>query len=158
MTRAADALPLPAEAHRPGENPRPAGDLLASVIATAPPVTHADAAAGNLAWNYGLRLIDEGFYWEAHEVLEAVWARAAPNGRERHLTQAVIHLANGALKATMRQPNAAHRLAALAAECAARAFAGHDGCLMGLSAADLAAAGAALPAGAAVKLSPKYAL
>jgi predicted metal-dependent hydrolase len=39
----------------------------------------------------GLRLIDEGAYFEAHEVLEDLWRAAAP--RERDFFQGLVHVA-----------------------------------------------------------------
>ncbi|PWE34380.1 hypothetical protein DDZ14_01350 [Maritimibacter sp. 55A14] len=107
------------------------------VIAEAPAVTRDAGHGSNIVWTYGRRLIAEGFYWEAHEVLEPVWMNAPPNSRERHMVQAVIHLANAGLKRRMGKPRAAARLDALAAECAGRAFAGRDGAVMGLSPAAL---------------------
>ncbi|MGT2439704.1 DUF309 domain-containing protein [Bradyrhizobium betae] len=35
------------------------------------------------ALRYGLALNDRGYFWEAQEVLEAVWAAAPQGGRER---------------------------------------------------------------------------
>jgi len=128
-------FPLPDRPHVPGRTPRPDDDLCARLVAETP------------AWDYGLDLIAHGFYWEAHEVLEPVWAAAAPNSRERALVQGVIHLANGALKLRMDRPKAAVRLAGLAAECVARAFTGHPDPLLGLRRAALDAAAAELAAG-----------
>ena len=111
-------------------------------------VTDDAGAAANAPWRHGLRLLDEGFFWEAHEVLEPVWLRAAPNSRERHLVQAVIQLANGGLKRALDRPRAAARLGALALEATARAFPGaRDARLMGLSRDELERAGRRLAGG-----------
>lgn len=67
-------------------------------------------------------------------MLEEVWQRALPNSRERWLVQAVIHLANAALKNALDRPRAARRLAVLAGECSDRAFAGEMAMVMGISA------------------------
>ena len=72
--------------------------------------TVSETAGLNPAWHYGLVLLEAGFYWEAHEVLEPVWMNAAEDSAERHLVQAVIQLANGALKIAMGRPKAAERL------------------------------------------------
>lgn len=106
--------------------------LLESVVENAPAVTVSSDADNNIAWRYGLRLINEGFYWEAHEVLEAVWMHALPNSRERFLVQGIIHCANAALKIRMDREPAAYRLSLLAAECIERAFQNTDQELMGL--------------------------
>ncbi|WP_110889008.1 DUF309 domain-containing protein [Deinococcus yavapaiensis] len=42
-------------------------------------------------WREGLKLFNEGRYWEAHEAWEAPWRQA--EGRERALLQALILLA-----------------------------------------------------------------
>lgn len=66
--------------------------------------------ADHPAVRYGLALHDAGFYWEAHEVLEAVWKASPLNSRERRLVRAVIQLANAGLKLRMGRPRAALRL------------------------------------------------
>ncbi len=105
-------FPLPSHKHIPGQNARHPEDAFDWI--------RDQAAAG--AWDYGLRLLHEGFYWEAHEVLEPVWMAAAPNSAEKAMAQAVIQLANAALKLDMDKPKAAARLAgmveALASEAA----------------------------------------
>lgn len=129
-------MPLPSHRHIPGQNDRPDGALFAAV----------KAETGS-AWPYGIRLFNAGFYWEAHDVLEPVWLAARPNSRERHMVQAVIHLANGLLKEAMGRPNARRRLARLARGRILEAFPDGRGRLMGidggnlLTAADLLANG-----------------
>lgn len=146
MTRAAD-LPLPAYRHVPGENARPDEATFAAVKRMVPAETRSATAADNVAWRYGLRLLDAGFYWEAHEVLEPVWLAAAPNSRERHLVQAVIHLANGRLKDVMGRPNARLRLAGLARQGLEAAFPAGEGTLMGLDGSVVLQAAERLAAG-----------
>ena len=151
----AQTLPLPGYAHLPGINERHREDFLDTLltrtdmpitdlpvndlpITDSPitdmpiPVTHQNWHS-NLAWCYGVRLLEEGFYWEAHEALEPVWMKTSPNAREQYLTQGVIQLANCALKTAMEKPSAATRLATLASECFERAFTGKpEQALMGL--------------------------
>src|ERR1700691_2193863 len=62
------------------------------------------------ALRYGVTLNDAGYFWEAQEVLEAVWAAAPQGGRERILLRACIQIANANLKLRMRKPNATARL------------------------------------------------
>lgn len=130
----ADRIALPDRRHLPGQNERPGEEAFDFLLELSPSITtHADAGT-NTGWRYGLRLLNHGFFFEAHEVLENVWHRAPPNSRERFLVQSVIHLANGALKQTMGRKAAAARLAELARQTADRAFGqGHDH-LMGLRA------------------------
>jgi uncharacterized protein len=65
---------------------------------------------GDAAYRYGARLYVEGFFWEAHEVWEAVWKASSQNGVERLLLRGLIQLANAALKLTMERRNSALRL------------------------------------------------
>lgn len=147
VTDPAAALALPDRRYVPGFGERHAEDAFDTVKALCPDHTDDADAQTNIAWRYGLRLINEGFHWEAHEVLETVWMHAAPNSRERSLVRAVIHIANGALKAAMARPAAAARLASLARESAADAFMGGRPVLMGLEAQNLEALCDALAAG-----------
>jgi hypothetical protein len=62
------------------------------------------------ALRYGLGLNDSGFFWESHEILEAVWAAAPQGGRERILLRACIQIANANLKLRMERFYAASRL------------------------------------------------
>jgi hypothetical protein len=84
----------------------------AGACRTARPWSDPDAWAENLPYRYGWRLYEEGFYWEAHEVWEAVWLACAPQSRERLLLQALIQLTNARLKAVMGQEKAVARLLA----------------------------------------------
>ncbi|MGI9352211.1 MAG: DUF309 domain-containing protein [Rhizobiaceae bacterium] len=118
----AETLELPSRKHVPGKNKRPPEGFMDHVVCQSHAVTVSETADTNLGWLYGLRLLKNGFYWEAHEVLEAIWMRAAPNSRERKLLQAIIHIANSAIKIRMGRPKAALRLRTLADECIAQAF------------------------------------
>ena len=62
------------------------------------------------ALRYGLVLNDHGYFWEAREILEAVWAAAPTGGRERILLRACIHIANGNLRLRMEKGGSAARL------------------------------------------------
>lgn len=77
----------------------------------------------SLAWRAGVFYRAEGYYWECHEVLEAVWL-AAPDGPVRSYVQAVIQLANAQLKERMNRPRAVVRLCGIVlshlTECGAR--------------------------------------
>lgn len=58
----------------------------------------------------GLAYFDAGFFWECHEVLEAVWRQTTDPSAERDMVLALIQLANARLKVLMLQPRAAWRL------------------------------------------------
>ena len=128
----ANKLALPEEKHLPGVNARPNDGFLHAIAQQAHEQTSDDRATANVPWLYGIRLINEGFYWEAHEVLEAVWMKALPNSRERFLVQCLIHISNARLKLALKQEHAATRLQGLAVYAAERALSGYQGHLMGL--------------------------
>ena len=118
MTQSAvDSLQLPAHAYVPGRTPRHADGFLDHILDLADPVTTEKDAHRNDAWLFGLRLLEHGYYWEAHEVLERVWLNALPNSLERNFVQAMIHLANAALKIRMDREDAAVKLGKLALRC-----------------------------------------
>ena len=104
----------PAHAHVPGRNARHAEDAFDAFRATVPPGADAEGLARCEAFRSGLRFLDAGYFWEAHEVLEPVWMALPEGGAERRLVQSLIQLANGRLKLRMGRPKAALRLAALA--------------------------------------------
>ncbi|MGZ0188887.1 MAG: DUF309 domain-containing protein [Alphaproteobacteria bacterium] len=107
-------FPFPSYAHIPGVNSRHPEGLFLDVKAMAPAVSDAKSLSSNAAWDHGLALLSEGYYWECHEVLEAIWLKALPNSRERGLIQGVIQLANALLKQKSGQRKGATRLAAIA--------------------------------------------
>lgn len=80
------------------------------------------------ALRHGLALNDDGFFWECHEILEAVWMASPQGGCDRILLRACIQVANANLKAKMLRFNAVARLdadaTALLAEVLARGPAG----------------------------------
>jgi len=101
-------IPRPPHAYIPGQTPRhPEGwfDPLKSPL-TAP-------IEQTTAWRAGIAYLHAGYNWECHEVLEAVWLSLANHTPERHMTQALIQLANARLKIHMHRPKAAHRLCAI---------------------------------------------
>ena len=81
-----------------------------------------DRLERSAAWAFGLAFLREGYFWEAHEVLEAVWMACPPNGPERLLVQGIVQIANARLKLRMGRPRAAARLDAIAEGLVAEAF------------------------------------
>ena len=61
-------------------------------------------------WLYGLDLLDQRYWWEAHEALEALWHHAPP-GPVRDLLQGLIQTAAFRLKRHMGHGRAAGTLA-----------------------------------------------
>jgi hypothetical protein len=107
-----EPLPLPQWAYVPGA----AGaddadhDTLWKAKVLVPPAFRGHVPARHPALRYGLALNDRGYFWEAQEILEAVWAAAPQGGRERILLRACILIANANLRLRMEKPRAAARL------------------------------------------------
>src|SRR5246127_5901885 len=128
-SRAAD-LPLPGWAHVPGETTEADHDALWRAKALVPSRFCDFVPARHPALRYGIALNDAGYFWEAQEVLEAVWAAAPQGGRERILLRACIQIANANLRLRMRKPHAAARFlreALAELDTLRRAAAGGDG-------------------------------
>ena len=101
---------LPFRAHVPGSGSEPDLEPLEAAKALAPVRTAAEEWQENAAYLYGHALMTHGFFWEAHEVWEAVWLNCAPNSVEKVLLQALIQQANARLKRKMGAGRAAQRL------------------------------------------------
>jgi len=126
---------MPPFAHLPGRGPRHADGAFSDLVATA----RGDRAAleRSAAWRTGLAWCDAGYYWEAHELFEAVWAALPQNAAERRMVQAMIQLANAGLKARMGQERAVARILDRLQGHLADSRIGGDARLMGLSRADV---------------------
>jgi Domain of unknown function (DUF309) len=62
------------------------------------------------AFGYALLLHDNHYFWEAHEVMEAIWLAAPKNGRDRIALKALIQITNAGLKAAQNKVLARNRL------------------------------------------------
>lgn len=111
-SHATGPLPWPQWAYVPGEPGAAAADseTLGLAKAMVPSAFRGYVPARHPALRYGLALNDRGYFWEAQEVLEAVWAAAPQGGRERILLRACIHIANANLRLRMQRARAAARL------------------------------------------------
>ncbi|MBV9078362.1 MAG: DUF309 domain-containing protein [Methylobacteriaceae bacterium] len=105
-------MELPRWAYRPGDPRGPDREPLERAKALLPDRFTAPPPADHPAIRYGLALSDGSFFWEAHEVLEAAWTAAPPNGRDRAYLRAAIQVANAGLKRAIGRPRAALRLLA----------------------------------------------
>jgi hypothetical protein len=105
-------LPLPGWAYVPGEpaDSEPDYEALWQAKALVPAQFFGHVPTRHPALRYGIALNDAGYFWEAQEVLEAVWAAAPQGGRERILLRACIQIATANLKLRMRKANATARL------------------------------------------------
>src|SRR6476646_350208 len=106
------SLPLPQWAYVPGEMAEDDADhdTLWKAKSLVPSRFQDFVPARHPALRYGMTLNDRGYFWEAQEVLEAVWAAAPQGGRERILLRACIQIANANLRLRMHKPHAAARL------------------------------------------------
>jgi Domain of unknown function (DUF309) len=106
------SLPLPRWAYVPGEAAEADADhdTLWQAKSLVPSRFRDHVPARHPALRYGLALNDVGYFWESQEVLEAVWAAAPQNGRERILLRACIQIGNANLRLRMQKPHAAARL------------------------------------------------
>jgi hypothetical protein len=109
---ASGLLPWPQWAYVPGETGPADADCetLDMAKALVPSAFRGHVPARHPALRYGLALNDRGYFWEAQEVLEAVWAAAPQGGRERMLLRACVHIANANLRLRMQRPHSAARL------------------------------------------------
>jgi len=109
---AAGNLPLPRWAYVPGESEKSSADYetLAQITILVPPRFGGYVPARHPALRYGLTLNDRGYFWEAQEILEAVWAAAPQGGRERILLRACILIATANLRLRMQKAHVAARL------------------------------------------------
>ena len=105
-------LPLPRWAYVPGisEHERADFETLAQVAALVPPRFNGYVPARHPALRYGIALNDRRYFWEAQEILEAVWAAAPQGGRERTLLRACILIATANLRLRMQKAHVTARL------------------------------------------------
>jgi hypothetical protein len=139
-------LPLPRWAYVPGETDEADADYetLAQAKLLVPSRFRDFVPARHPALRYGIALNDSGYFWEAQEILETVWAAAPQGGRERILLRACIQIASANLRLRMRKPHAAARLLGealgeLNALGARKTIAAGDGFVDGFPTAALAA-------------------
>jgi hypothetical protein len=92
-------------AHVPGgpDDAGPDYETLAQVKLLVPPAFRGFVPARHPALRYGILLNDRGYFWEAREILETVWAAAPQGGRERFLLRACSLIASGNLRLRMEK-------------------------------------------------------
>lgn len=110
MPKSAGAIPRPPHAYVPGQNSRHPEDWFDAIKNTVGEGMRPEEVQQTQAFRAGLVYLETGFYWECHEVLEAVWARQPEGSPEKDMVQALIQLANARLKVLMQRPRAAVRL------------------------------------------------
>ena len=113
-TGAGPVASLPGAPHLPGRTPRPPEAAFAPFKAALEAGLEPGNLAGCAAFRAGQELFSDRYYWEAHELFEAVWIRLPPASAERVLLRGLIQLANAGLKRRMGRAAAAGRVLALA--------------------------------------------
>ena len=101
---------MPPHAYVPGQNTRHPENLFDPIKSSVNADLGPESLHKTTAFQAGLVYLDTGFFWECHEVLEAVWMQAPDGTPEREMMQALIQLANAKLKVLMQRPRAAMRL------------------------------------------------
>lgn len=122
----------PGHAYVPGRNERHPEDLFDRFKIGLSDVHHL-ALNETLAWQMGCAFLREGFFWEAHEIFEAVWMACPPNTPEKLLVQAIIQRANAYLKREMGQDRATARLIQASEQLAREAFARQHDAILGIT-------------------------
>ncbi len=130
-------LGLPVAAHVPGKTPRPADALFDDLKGGLQSCVMVDEFADSAAFRGGIEAFDRGYFWESHELLEAVWTRLPPASAERYLVQGLIHFANACLKARMRRARAVCRIQERAEKSVTEAFLHGSKALMGVTQANI---------------------
>ena len=101
---------MPTHVYVPGRSPRHPDNWFDEIKASVTPDIAPQDLHKTQAFQAGRAYFDAGFFWECHEVLEAVWLQTKDPSPERDIVLAIIQLANARLKVLMDRPRAAWRL------------------------------------------------
>ena len=111
--------PFPPYSYVTGRFPHPTRDALGHSFGTKPiacvppdPTRWRECRA----YLYGLDLFNHGYYWEAHEVWEAVWNACGRSGMAADFLKGLIKLAAAGVKAREGRPQGVRRHALRAGE------------------------------------------
>ncbi|WP_298920370.1 DUF309 domain-containing protein [uncultured Roseobacter sp.] len=105
-----EGVPRPPHVYVPGKTDRHPEDWFDGIKASALTAKTPQALHQTAAFQTGLAYLEAGYFWECHEVLEAVWLQTVVPSAERDMVQALIQLANAQLKLLMERPRATLRL------------------------------------------------
>jgi uncharacterized protein len=98
------------EPFMPGTGHEPPRVHFEDIKLTIPNRVDADSLQASPALDFARQLYTARYFWEAHEVLDALARAALPNGKPHHMLQGLMLLASACLKVRQRQPNAAARI------------------------------------------------
>lgn len=109
---------FPAYRHRPGQTPHPIRDPAGHSFGkeTPPVALEEEHWATNDGYRFAIDLFNRGYYWEAHEELEALWIGSGRNSAVGVFLQGLIQAAAALLKRDCGNQTAALRLAVSAGQ------------------------------------------
>ena len=110
--------PFPSYRYVPGKAPHPTRDPNGHSYARSIAPFCVDEAGWRNCDEYlfAIDLFNARYYWESHELLEALWHGAGRESAVGRFAQGLIQAAAALLKASMDEPESASRLAAAAAD------------------------------------------
>lgn len=103
----------------PGESPHPRKDPRGHSYGKADPAPETFRPGSwrhSGLYRYGIDLYNHSYWWESHEVFEALWRAAGRDTEQGRFFQALVQLAAANLKAFMNNHRAAANLRRAAAE------------------------------------------
>ena len=136
MSQLRDLSWRPPYAYVPGQTKRHTDDIFDTIKNDAKGIDYRAFEQTSTFW-YATAFLKEGFYWESHEVFEALWLRCPPESSEKKLIQALIQIANMHLKLKMGRSNASVRLKKIASQLWEEAFNGSSEPIYGVKPNDL---------------------
>ncbi len=99
----------PGHAYVPGKSARHAEGLFEPMKAGIQGVS-AQRLNETGTWVLAKAFLADGYFWEAHELFEALWMACPPNSPEKLMIQALIQVSNAGLKRRMGLGKAAAKL------------------------------------------------
>jgi hypothetical protein len=107
---------LPERAYVPGQGPRPSLEVEDETRGSAAACLPADRWRQQAEYLWGVDLYNAGFFWEAHEVWEALWRASAHDPEQHSYLQGLIQTAAACLKGVTLNANAARSIGTRALE------------------------------------------
>ena len=105
-------VPLPGSRYVPGQGPHPrhGADPHLPEIPTSPLPLDPRTWRASTAYRYAIDLFNREYFWEAHEVLEGLWAGSDRTGPTGRFLQSLIQISAALLKETPSGHAGARRL------------------------------------------------
>ena len=118
MSRRYSSRPFPAYRHRPGVTPHPVRDADGHSYKKETSSTAIDEGDWHTADTYlfAIDLINNGYFWEAHEELEGLWLGTGRDTPIGQFLQGIIQAAAALLKLDVGKIESANKLAQVAAD------------------------------------------